>query len=237
MKGEAGYYTERAAELLGALDEEMLGWRPAIAARWGNDFAGGVLVEARAAFEALLPEIPYIGGEANRRTGWLLAAAQALAFYRAMQARDRTEAETGEVLYAAIAARRPEPVAPDESPTEAERMALRKRGANDSQARRYPGDYVCTFVPGDGETFDYGYDFTECAAQKFFRQQGADAFLPFFCFLDFAASEAHGLGLRRTTTLAEGWSKCDHRFKRGGATGAAWPPPFLEGGLCRRLAA
>jgi hypothetical protein len=43
---------------------------------------------------------------------------------------------------------------------------LQKRAA-ESQERRYAEDYVFAFVDGDGETFDYGVDYIECATCKF----------------------------------------------------------------------
>lgn len=84
------------------------------------------------------------------------------------------------------------------------------------------------FISGTGEEFDYGYDFLECAVQKFYHAQGADEFLPFYCFLDFAWSKVHGLGLSRTMTLAEGHMKCNHRFKQDREVQHEWPPLFLK---------
>jgi len=53
---------------------------------------------------------------------------------------------------------------------------------------------------------------------KFFHCQGADELVPYMCRLDYAMSKAMGMGLVRTTTLAEGGEKCDFRFKRGRET-------------------
>jgi len=102
----------------------------------------------------------------------------------------------------------------------------RRRRAERSQERGYPEDYVYEFVAGDGSEFDYGYDFSECAAQKFYQAQRADEFTPFYCYLDFPTST---MGLRRTLTLSEGYAKCNHRFKEGRESEQAWPPPFLKG--------
>jgi hypothetical protein len=85
---------------------------------------------------------------------------------------------------------------------------------------------VFSFVAGDGDAFDYGYDFSECAAQKFYRAQEAEEFLPYYCFLDFAWSRVLGLGLSRSMALSEGYPRCNHRFKRGRETVVEWPPPF-----------
>jgi hypothetical protein len=90
---------------------------------------------------------------------------------------------------------------------------------------RFPGISSTPYC----EAFDYGYDFSECGAQKFYHSQGASEFLPFYCFLDYPISRTGGYDLERTVTLAEGHSKRDHRFKKGRKTELEWPPPFIEG--------
>jgi hypothetical protein len=97
--------------------------------------------------------------------------------------------------------------------------------AAESQKRLYPEDWVWSYVKGDGKEFDSGTDMTECAIVKFLHAQGADELAPFLCRVDFATSRAFGMGLVRTTTLAEGGQKCDFRYKRGRETAPGWPDP------------
>ncbi len=99
---------------------------------------------------------------------------------------------------------------------------LRKR-AIESHQREYPDGYVYDFIEGDGKTFDYGVDYIECASCKFLARQGASELAPYLCPVDILYSEALGWGLMRTQTLAEGDSKCDFRFKKGGPTNVAVP--------------
>lgn len=226
------YYTSRKQELLAEFAEDALYWRRAIASRDGEDLADAIVTECRQAFEALLPEIPYIGGDENRLTAELVRAARCLALYKAMKRRGKTPSQAGKVLYDAVELRGgcpSPPIPPSRWLSPEELMARRRERAELSQKRRYPGDWVYSFVAGDGETFDYGDDFVECAAQKLYRAQGAEEFLPFYCFLDFPISRAAGLGLSRTMTLAEGHEKCNHRFKKGSRVEREWPPPFLAG--------
>jgi hypothetical protein len=221
------YYVARTVELLAEFDQDAGRWRPILAQQYGREAAEAVLRAGRAEFEALIPHIPYIGGE-DGYTGSLVESVRCLALYRAMQRQGRSAEETGRVLYDAVLARLSEPQAPPAQPLTAEQlMDRRRRRAERSQERCYPAGYVNHFVAGDGQTFDYGYDFTECAAFKFYRAQGAEGFLPFFCSLDYAYSQVYGLGLVRTTTLAEGGARCDHRFKAGRQTEVGWPPPFV----------
>ena len=222
------YYISSKAVLLQAFDEESQSWRPVIANHYGDDFANGLLAEARQEFEALLPKIPHIGGEENHLTGSLLESAWCLALYKAMQKHNKTAIETGKILYDAAIIRMSDAhltTSPAEMFTAEQLMEARKNRAIRSQQRLYPDDYVYELVVGDGVNFDYGYDFLECAAQKFFHAQGADEFTPFYCYLDFPKSS---MGLRRTMTLSEGYAMCNHRFKAGRKAEFSWPPPFLK---------
>jgi hypothetical protein len=225
------YYISRESEWLESFARDTQRWKPIIFQQFGDDFAEAILKEARDEFEALIPEIPYIGGGENHLTGSLIKSARCLALYKAMKARGKTAEETGKILYDAIMSRVGEPIPeipPHQKLTPEQLTERREKRAERTQLRQYPDDWVYEFVAGDGEEFDYGYNFTECATLKFYHAQGADEFLPFYCFLDFPESGAYGLGLSRTMTLAEGHPVCDHRFKKGRKSEQEWPPPFLR---------
>jgi hypothetical protein len=100
---------------------------------------------------------------------------------------------------------------------------LKKLAAAASQLRKYPAGFVFSYVEGDGENFDFGIDYTECANCKFLKTQGAMELAPYACAVDIAASEILGWGLTRTMTLAEGYEKCDFRFKKEGGTNVTLP--------------
>jgi hypothetical protein len=224
------YYTSRKSEILALFDDHAQAWRPFIASRYGDDFANAILREAREQHEALIPEISYIGGDENPMTRHLIRSTTSLAFYKAMKARGKPARETGKIIYDAVAERVSQLTVSPARTLSPEDILSKREQARRSQEHRYPGDWVWQFVEGDGVEFDYGYDFMECGTQKLYHAQGADEFLPFYCFLDFVTSKASGWGFARTMTLAEGYQKCDFRFKKGGRTEQEWPPPFLEGG-------
>ena len=216
------YYASRRSSILALFDDHAMAVRLLLASRYGDEFAGTVLSQARERLEALIPDILYIGGDENPMTRHLIRSTTSLVLYQAMKANGKTAEETGKMIYDAVVERvRHLPPAASPRPEE---MAEKKEEARQSQARRYPGDWVWEFIEGDGVEFDYGYDFTECGTQKLYHAQGADEFLPFYCFLDFATYRTPGWGFARTMTLAEGHAKCDFRFKRGGKTERAWPP-------------
>jgi hypothetical protein len=227
---ESSYYTDRMADLLQGFDEDARRCRAVLTSQCGAELATAVLQDGRARFEAQIPQIPYIGSDESLTVS-LVESVSCLAFYQALVAHGRTAADAGRVLFEAVLARAAEPrapIPPSQTLTPEQLMERRKRRADRSQRREYPQGFVCTFIPG-GPEFDYGYDFTECATLKFYHARGADEFLPFYCYLDFAVSKVLGLGLTRTMCLAEGDAYCNHRFKAGRATDVSWPPPFLSG--------
>jgi len=212
---DSNHYLSHKESLLHDYDAEVKRWRAVMAPRYGADLTSAVLQESRVKYAALIAYIPYIGDEDIDLTNSLINAVQCLSLFRTMHVFGHSASETGQVLFDAILARRQEPPQPVVDPlTPAQLEERRRQRAAWSQQRRYPEGYVYTYVPGDGETFDYGYDFTECAAHKFYHAHGGAEFLPHYCRLDFAWSEVLGFGLTRTLCLSTGDALCNHRFKQ-----------------------
>jgi len=222
------YYLSRKSEILTQFDTHAKAWRPFLAASYGDKFAEAVLKDAREQYEALIPEIPYIGGDENPMTRHLVRSTTSLVLYKVMKARGKTAEEVGKVVYGAVVEVVNQLPPRPTKELSAEYIAKEKQQAQKSQERHYPGDWVWEFVVGDGVEFDYGYDFLECGTQKLYHTHNADEFLPFYCYLDFVTSRTPGWGFARSMTLAEGYEKCDFRYKKGGETKRAWPPPFLK---------
>jgi hypothetical protein len=226
------YLATRDADLL---DDHVEGTEKALGAQLGPDRAAGLVREIRRQYEVLAPEAPYIGGEENAFTEWLTYGAYYLAVYRVLQAEGQTVEQVGKVIYDTF-------VAMADYPKWLIRLVGRFRynrayvdtlraAAAQTQARRYAGDWVATFVEGDGEAFDYGIDIAECGICKFYRAQGAEELAPYMCLSDFVVSDAFDRGLVRYKTLAEGAEVCDFRYKQGRATYVhplreGWPPRF-----------
>jgi hypothetical protein len=202
--------------------------RRVLESHYSSEIADTVLKDNRREYEALIPMIPDIGGKKNISETNLIKSAQSLAMYRALKSRGKTAEQAGRLIYEFVEAQL----------TSVPRWILlllgrwrftkydlnkMKKQAMESQKRRYPEDWVFTFIEGDGKEFDFGRDYTECAICKFFHTQGADELTPYLCRTEFAASRAFGMGLVRTMTIAEGGKKCDPRFKRGRETKYVWP--------------
>jgi hypothetical protein len=225
------YYRVKREAILKDIDSILGHFQKASADKFGAELSQKLVGETRARFEQQLPDLPYIGGEQNELTVNLYQASAALAFYRVMQANQKTLEETGEILYRAM-----------QSMMQADTLAgvmgwlansslaqnkLRDDAAT-SQKRTYPEDWVFEFVSGEGQDFDFGINYLECGICKYYRSQGAEELTPYLCLMDFPVSEVMKTGLVRTTTLAKGGTCCDFRFKNGRACQMEWTPGFLD---------
>lgn len=209
-------------KLLKSFDRTATRVRKVLVSSYDKAKANEMIRESRREYEAIIPQIPYIG-DRNPFVIFLHTANRYLAFYRILRKMGLSIEEAGQMLcqmneaeFKAI----PLPVRRIIgwlwfSPWLIGR--IRKR-AQESQERRYPDNYVLTFIEGDGRTFDYGIDYTECAACKFLKRQNAVELTPIMCRFDRAASDLLGWGLTRTMTIANGHEKCDFRFKKHGKT-------------------
>ena len=219
------YYQDRQHDILRLYDTHVEGWHPTMCATFGAHFTADVIKEARELLVELVPQFPYVGGDENPFTRHIIRSSTSLALYLVMKSRGVPAEATGKIIYDAVvnAVKR---LAPGTPPDEA-MLNQRKAEAIKSQKRRFPGDWVWTFIDGAGQDFEYGYDFTECGVMKFYITHHAAEFLPFFCYLDFVTFRTPGWSFARTMTLSQGYEKCDFRFRIGGHTAAGWPPPFL----------
>jgi hypothetical protein len=232
--GGVGYALFRDPDPLAdfyASTEKVLG------THFGQSRAKTLVQDIRTEYEALTPEVPYIGGEENVFTEWLTYGVYYLAVYRVLQPLGQTVEQAGRIIYETYEAMADRPqwlirlvgsLKYGEGYVEGLRAA-----AAESQQRRYPGDWVCTFVEGDGETFDYGLDVAECGICKFYHAQGADELALYMCLSDYVVSQAFGRGLVRYKTIAEGAEVCDFRYKQGRETSVyplrdGWPPKFID---------
>ncbi len=214
------YYRSRKSQLLREFDRKAKKAHRVLALHYGQDLVDGWDEEIRREYGALVPGLPYIGGDQNPWTDFILTTAQSVAIYRVMTAHGRTLDEVGKTLYAiaeALVGGYPKwllLLLGRQKFTDRYIEALKKR-ATASEERRYPGDWVFRFVEGDGKVFDYGVDIIECGACKYAREHDAEELSAYLCLGDYPLSDAFGWGLVQTTTIAEGAKKCDFRLKRG----------------------
>jgi hypothetical protein len=217
------------------LEDHFEGTEKALAMCFAQDRVVELMDAIRQANTALAPQMPYIGGGENLFTEWLTFGVYYLAVYQVLKAEGLQIEDVGRVIYDAFQsmADYPKWMLSLVSRLKYSEKYVRnlKAAAAITQERRYPGDWVATFIEGDGDEFDYGLDITECGICKFYRAQGAEELTPYMCLSDFVISNSLERGLVRYHTLAEGSDVCDFRFKRGRATYVSplrdgWPPKF-----------
>ncbi len=220
-------YLFRKSQLLRAFDKSLARVKPALFSWLGEQQAAQLMRESRQEYEALIPRIPFIGSK-NPLLVFLWPTTRYLALYRALQRQGLTLEDAGRLSYM-IGIKEARAI-----PSIARlfmgylwfspyfRKRIKNRGI-ETQQRRYPGNFVLAYVEGDGREFDYGVDYSECAVCKLLQAEGAFELAPYVCALDKPVSELLGWGLTRTMTLAEGFHKCDFRFKKGGETRVALP--------------
>ena len=192
-----------------------------------------ILKETRSRYESLIPELPYIGGDANFFTASLTGVAWCLPLFKALEREGVSVRDMAKIHYERVE-RDNESKSPDKKRhlrefyfSPAMRDVEMKR-SGESQSGKYPGDFVSKYVEGDGETFDFGIDFIECGVYKFLKLHDATKYLPIFCMTDYATYRAFGIGFKRTRTMANGASFCAFRFKKDWETPRGWPPEDLE---------
>ncbi len=207
------------------------------AARFGGDLSTVLTGQIKEAYKGLRPEIPYIGGKENMFTEWLNYGAYYLAMYQVLSDHGHDEDDVGKLIFETYEVMADYPkwflrIVGHFKYGRKYEEKLRQAAAG-SQERRYPGDFVMSFIEGDSQDFDYGLDITECAICKLYAAQGVERLSRYMCLSDYVVSKAFNRGLVRHTTLAEGADRCDFRFRSGRETFVyplrkGWPPLFAD---------
>ena len=225
-------YLSRSNRFLAAFDTSLSRVRPLLLEWLGERQATHLLRESRQEYEALIPRIPFIG-TGNPMLWLLLPTTRYLAVYRGLQTQGRGIEDAGRLAFA-MGTADAEAIPPFArriiphlwfSPWFRGRISGR---ATASVHRKFPGDNLLTYVPGDGRTFDYGVDYIECASCKLLHAENSPELAPYVCATDKPTSELLGWGLTRTMTLAEGSAKCDFCFKKGGTTRVEIPQSLVR---------
>ena len=230
------YYSKRKAKLMTDFDKFLHISQDILLKQFNELEIEGIFNKMRKEFENLIPEIPYIGGRKNPFTMMLVDCVAMLPFFRILEKEGMSYSEIGEFNYEfwekinKIRAHKSEKVGrnPVDQYFNDTYINFTKNLAKTSQQRKYPDDWVMEFLEGDGKTFDYGFNFTECAVHKVFKKLGAEKYVPFVCLTDFALGNVIGFGFTRTQTIGNGDPICDHRFLKNGTTPRAWPPDNLQ---------
>ena len=227
------YYISMKPKLMKKFDKASKVMKNVLQEHYNKSETEKLIMNARDEYETLIPHLPYIGGKDNIHDFNLIGSAWMLALIRTLEKEDVSVRDIGKILYDTLEEY-------FESMPGAMKWLFRRtffsksggkrwiRNAEKSQARKYPGDWVFEYVKGDGETFDFGLNYTECGISKFYKQQGAEKYIPYMCLGDYPMCKTLGIGLKRTQTIGNGDSLCDFRFILDGATPSGWPPENVK---------
>lgn len=180
-----------------------------------SEFIKDVKIE----FGNVLDALPYIGGKAHPFLLSYIASAAGLACVRILERYGMGVEEIGNYLYETykdVYQTLPglvKTILRQQEFSQTKKKKL-KTYAIFSHKRQYPDDWVFKYIEGNGKSFDYGVDYTECAVLKLYQRFGAEKYMPYVCVGDFASSGALRTGLTRTTTLQFGGYCCDFRYKK-----------------------
>ena len=228
-----GYYSSHKEKLLKDFNEISSLAKDPMIIRYGEDFTNILLEEIREEYKKLIPEIPFIkGARARFLNTFLIVTAQELAVYKAMQNYGKPPSEAWELCHQAIRLKM-------ETVPKWKRWLMKQfmfsnfvrkimtRRANTDKTGVF-GDFVLKYFVGKGDDFDIGVNYHGCGNYNFAMKHGGAAFAPYICMSDIALSDALGWGLTRTQTLADGYSYCDFRFKKGATTNISSKLPEVQ---------
>ncbi len=222
------YYTQNKAKIIKSINGMIPSLKIALKEHIEHDAIDQVAEETMREFEVSLGALPDIGGSSNAFMSSFLLATVAKGLIHALEQRQLEASAIGKIIYDTtdIYANSFSPVLrwlarmqqfSKKSVKKLETYAI------DTQSRRYPENWVVTNVPGDGNSFDYGYDVSECAVLKLFKKAGLEKYMPYVCATDLAIAKALGTGMQQTQRLSLGGRCCNFRYKKGGSTQPGWP--------------
>ncbi len=220
-------YSSRKKQWLRSFDKLLARVQPWVKTWLGEEQAERFMRESRQEYEALIPRIPFIGNSFFA-LNFFPPVTRYLSVYRALQKQGRTVEEVGRLIYRmgteeALAIPPLGRCVMEVLWFSRWARKLVKKRAIESQRRIYPANFVMNYVEGDGQEFDYGVDYIECANCKFLQAENAFEIAPYVCATDKPISELMGWGLYRKTTIADGSQTCKFRFKKGGKTQVVIP--------------
>ena len=229
----SSYYMQKKRQLMFMMNMVRPLMKRSIRGNFGDAEAKIWYDETRQGFENLLPRIPYIGGDENPMTQYLVMSSMFLPLFKAMTRDGASPSQCGRVFYE---------VAESYSKLKPARLRWRngrktftpaameqvRKDAEHSQLRKYPGDWVYRFVKG-GSDFQYGMDMIECGIVKFWDAEGMAALTRYNCLSDWVMWKSQRIVARRTRTIANGASVCNFRFIGVGVDcQSGWPPQYLK---------
>ncbi len=162
------YYVSKQKRLLKLFDFMFRPIKAKLMSYYGEQYAAETVLKSRHYFEEIIPQLPYVGGMKNYYTPIIIVNGMIIAMFKEMRDTGNTApdvirvwAEAADDLFAKIPVR----LAHMGGSMLLSKPVVKafKRHTIMSQERRYPEDWVYELLDGDGEAFDVGFEFSECA--------------------------------------------------------------------------
>ncbi len=219
------YYVSNSEKFLTDFEKTLKAAESYLKTKYNDETAQEICKTAGTEFTHLLPDLPYIGGDKHPGTKWMLLSGHWIAFLRPMRENGYSTESAAQMMYDLYMGHL------DTLPKEKmakrgqymftqEYMDIMKNWTQKSKDQRV--DWAADFVPGDGNSFDWGIDYHYCPCLDYFKTQGAAEIAPYFCLVDFPEHKLMGTGLVRTKTLAQGDEICNFRYKKDRAVTQDW---------------
>jgi hypothetical protein len=192
-----------------------------------------IISQIRSEYEKIISTIPYIGGKENDMTEYLLLPSALIPLVKLLIKEGLKTREIGKIIVESAEKLYQKLPKPFRWYLRRKLIANRninekKKGAEWSQKRIYPMDWVYEFIDGEGEDFEYGINMKECGLLKYWNNLGLEEYVPYLCLTDWVLWDILNVKTTRTTTLANGGDVCDYRYYKGkyedGPKG--WPPEY-----------
>ena len=225
------YYLSQKPIIMENFEKQIKLFQKVLCRQFKEEVVVQIINEAQVEYEKLIPKMPYIGAKESRvgkrLTSNIIDTTIGLALWKIMKKNGVTIEEAAVILYETAEEMlnsfsrssklflRTFRTITNVFPLKYLYRRLLKNMAKKSQEMEFHNNFVMHYIDGEGEDFDFGFDYTVCPINNFWREQGEEELLPYICLYDFFMSDLAKSGLIRTQTLAEGFDRCDFRFKRG----------------------
>ena len=217
------YYVTKQKRLMKLFDFTFRSIKAKLESYYGEQYAEQIVLKSRHNFEEIIPQLPYVGGMKNYYTPIIVLNGMIIAMFRAMKETDkiaadviRIWAEAADDLFTKI----PVPMARLGGRALLSKPVIKsfRKQTIMSQERRFPEDWVYEVLDGDGEEFDVGFEFSECAVIKLYQAIDTMELAPYCNFADVTYSHYLGIGLDASETLGMGCDHCRMLYKKGAET-------------------
>jgi hypothetical protein len=219
MHIKTAYYRKHEKAILGLAREFYEGIGEHVQVQYGPEKAESIKKTSLERFREILSDLPDIGGDKSPLIWTYIEAAVALGFFLAAKAHGLSFEEAGRFTYDIIESYflSEEGLNSVQKATAESIHKQREMMKANSGKPLTPESWCSVCVEPAEDSFDIGWNNTECGIIKLHEKYGAREYVPFICMIDYIIYPLRGLGLRRTRTLVDS-DHCDFRVKLGGIT-------------------